>query len=179
MRFYSTDLDETTSPMPMTQFQQCWLNGKDPSITTKLALYIIWVKPHKTELGWTTLSLYLSCTFILPFESSPQVWLLLRITAVQTGLVAVTICEFVHGGPARNARVSCLRRWDERTHEITCVNKSLLQTLENCPSSEVTPCTCCSANISTFSRENSKSAGFNSKCIPGQLKIGCNTLRAK
>ena len=29
---------------------------------------------------------------------------------------------FVHGGPSRNARVSCLRRCDERTRVITCVN---------------------------------------------------------
>ena len=46
----------------------------------------------------------------------------LRITAVQTGLVAATVCEFVHGGPARNARVSGLRRCDERTRVIKCVN---------------------------------------------------------
>ena len=106
----------------------------------------------------------LNCTFkgILPFESGPLVSLLLslRITAVQTGLVAATVCEFVHGGPARNAHVSCLRRCDERTRVITCVNKSLVQALESCPFSEVTPCTCCSANLSTFYRENSKSAGL-------------------
>ena len=34
---------------------------------------------------------------ILPFESGPLVSLLLRITAVQTSLVAATVCEFVHG----------------------------------------------------------------------------------
>ena len=97
---------------------------------------------------------------ILPFESGPLVSLLLRITAVQTGLVAATVCEFVHGGTAQNARVTCLRRCDERTRVITRVNKSLVQALDSCPSSEVTPCTCCSANLSTSSRENSKSAGL-------------------
>ena len=66
---------------------------------------------------------------------------------------------------------SCLRRCDERTHVNTCVNKSLVQALESCPSSDVTPCTCCSANLSTFSRVNSKSAGLYSKCIHGQAKL--------
>ena len=56
---------------------------------------------------------------ILPFESGPLVSLLLRITAVQTSLVAATVCEFVHGGPARNTRVTCLRLCDERTRVIT------------------------------------------------------------
>ena len=37
---------------------------------------------------------------ILPFESCPLVSLLLRINAVQTGLVAAIVCEFVHGGSA-------------------------------------------------------------------------------
>ena len=41
---------------------------------------------------------------ILPFERGPLVSLLLRITAGQTGLVAATVCEFIHEGPARNAR---------------------------------------------------------------------------
>ena len=49
---------------------------------------------------------------------------------------------------------------NERTCVITCVNKLLVQALESCPFSEVTPCTCCSANLSTFYRENSKSAGL-------------------
>ena len=70
------------------------------------------------------------------------------------------VCEFVHGGPARNARITCLRHCDERTRVIMCVNKSVVHTLKSCPSSEVNPCTCCSANPSTFSRENSKSAGL-------------------
>ena len=34
---------------------------------------------------------------ILPFKSGTLVSLLLRITAVQTSLVAATECEFVHG----------------------------------------------------------------------------------
>ena len=82
---------------------------------------------------------------IPPFESGPLVSLLLRITAVQTSLVVATVCEFVHGGPARNARV------------ITRANKLLVQALRSCPS-EVTSCTCCSANLT--SRENSKSAAL-------------------
>ena len=46
----------------------------------------------------------------LPFESGPLVSLLLRITAVQTNLVAArsTVCEFVHRGPAQNARGTCM-----------------------------------------------------------------------
>ena len=65
---------------------------------------------------------------ILPFESDPLVPLLLRIATFQTNLAAATVCEFVHGGPARNARVRrpFLRRCGERTHHITCVNKSLV-----------------------------------------------------
>ena len=101
---------------------------------------------------------------ILPFESGPLVSLLLRITAVQMSLhgcsYSTGVCEFVHGRPARNMHITCLRRCDERTCVITCVNKSLVHALESCPSSEVTPRTCCSANLSTFSRENSKSAGL-------------------
>ena len=84
-----------------------------------------------------------------------------------------------HGGPARNVasfpdeKLGGAWEWGYaerarklftplwwRTRVITCVNKSLVQALESCPSSEVTPCTCCSANLSTFSRENSKSAGL-------------------
>ena len=71
---------------------------------------------------------------ILPLESGPLVSLLLRITAVQTSMVAATVCEFVHGGPARNTHVTCLRPCDERTR----INKSLVQALESCPSSDVT-----------------------------------------
>ena len=59
-------------------------------------------------------------------------------------------------------RVSCLRRCDERTRINTCVNKSLVQTLESCPLSDASAC--CSANLSTFSRENSKSCWLI-KCI--------------
>ena len=105
---------------------------------------------------------------ILAFESGPLVSLLLRITAVKTCLVAATVCEFVHGRPVRNARISCFCRCDERTHVNTCVNKSLVQVLESCPSSDFIPCTCCSANFSTFSRENLKSAGLVSAYMDSQ-----------
>ena len=43
------------------------------------------------------------------------------------------------GRPARNARTTCLRRCDERTRVMTCVNKLLVRVLESCPSSEVSP----------------------------------------
>ena len=74
-------------------------------------------------------------------KSGPLVSLLLRVTAVQTSLVAATECELIHGRPARyytGTRVSCLRRCDERTRILlnTCVNKSPVQTLESCPSSD-------------------------------------------
>ena len=53
---------------------------------------------------------------------------------------------------------------------ITCVNnKSLVQALESCPFSEVTPCTCCSANLSTFYQENSKSAGLVNAYMDSQV----------
>ena len=39
----------------------------------------------------------------------------------------------------RGTRVSCLHRCGERTRVNTCVNKSLVQALESCPSSGVTP----------------------------------------
>ena len=101
-------------------------------------------------------------TPLLTSKSNPLVSLVLslRITAVQTGLVEATVCKFVHGGPAWNVRVSCLRHCDERMRVIACTNKSLVQALESCPFSEVTPSTCCSANLSTFYRENLKSAGL-------------------
>ena len=73
---------------------------------------------------------------VLPFESGPLISLLLRVTAIQTSLVTATVCKW---GPARNARLSCLRRCDERTHINTCVNKSLVQVPESCPSSDVSP----------------------------------------
>ena len=64
---------------------------------------------------------------ILPFESGPLVSLLLRITAVQTSLhgcsYSTGVCEFVHGRPARNARITCLRRCDERTRVILNMRK--------------------------------------------------------
>jgi len=41
-----------TSPMPMSQFQWCWADGKEHSITTKFRSCVIYTKPHKTELGW-------------------------------------------------------------------------------------------------------------------------------
>ena len=54
---------------------------------------------------------------------------------------------------------------DERTRVIiTCVNNAL----ESCPSSEVTQRTCCSANLSAFSRENWKSAGLVNAYIDSQ-----------
>ena len=97
------------------------------------------------KMLYTPLNCILS---ILPFESGPLVSLLLRITAVQPSLngcsYSTGVCEFVHGRPARNARTTCLRRCAERTRVITCVNKSLVHALESCPSSEVTPRTCCS-----------------------------------
>ena len=40
----------------------------------------------------------------LPFEIGPLVLLLLRITAVQMSVMQ--LCEFVHGRPAWNARVT-------------------------------------------------------------------------
>ena len=49
---------------------------------------------------------------VLPFESGLLDSLLSRTTAVQTSLV--TAIEFVRGGPARNARGSCLRYCDGR-----------------------------------------------------------------
>ena len=57
------------------------------------------------------------------------------------------VCEFIHGGPVQNAGVTCSRRCNERTQVITCVNKSLVHALKSCLSSEVTPRTCCSANL--------------------------------
>ena len=89
--------------------------------------------------------------------------------------LAATLYEFVHGGPARNARVSWLRRCDERTRVNTSVNKSLVQALESCPSSD--------ANLSTFSRENSKSAGLANAYMHGSQKLDailrepCNMAR--
>ena len=50
----------------------------------------------------------------LPFTSGPLVSLLLRITAVQTSLVAATECESIHGRPVQYTR--------ERTCVNTCVN---------------------------------------------------------
>ena len=73
---------------------------------------------------------------ILPFESGLLVSLLLRITAVQTSLhgcsYSTGVCEFVYGRPARNARITCLRRCDERTCIITYVTKSLVHAFESC-----------------------------------------------
>ena len=64
----------------------------------------------------------------------------------------------------RGTRVSCLRRCDERMRVNTCVNKSLVQALESCPSSA----TFCSANLSTFSYGNSKSAGLANAYMDSQ-----------
>ena len=47
--------------------------------------------------------------------------------------------EGVHGGLKRNARVSYLRRYDERTRVNAWVNKSLLHALESCPSIVMSP----------------------------------------
>ena len=35
----------------VTVNSMCQPDGKEPSITTKLVLYVIHTKPHKTELG--------------------------------------------------------------------------------------------------------------------------------
>ena len=66
---------------------------------------------------------------VLPFESGALVSLLLSNTAVQTCLVAA-----IHGGSARNACESYLRCCDGRTRVNACINKSLVQALESCPS---------------------------------------------
>ena len=99
---------------------------------------------------------------ILPFKVVHYiiVSLLLRITAVQMSVVAATECEFVHGRPAWYTDVSCLCCRNERMCVNTCVNKSLVQALESCPSNDVTLCICCFANLSNFSCENSNSAGL-------------------
>ena len=101
------------------------------------------------------------------FESGPLVSLLLRITTVQTSLVAAmrAVCSRITS--AERMR-KLLHRCDERTSVYTCINKSLFQALKSCPSSGVTPCTCCSVNLSTFSRGNSKSAGIANACVDSQ-----------
>ena len=85
--------------------------------------------------------------------------------------VWLQLCEFVHGGPARNAHVSYLCRceWKD-AHK--CIHKSLVQALESCPSSDVTPPAVLPTLVRTFSRGNSKSTGLAN--IHGQPKIGCN-----
>ena len=66
-------------------------------------------------------------------------------------------------------------KWkDERTRVNTCVNKSLVQALESCPSSD--------ANHSTLSRENSKLAGLANAYMDSQkldaiLREPCNMAR--
>ena len=71
--------------------------------------------------------------------SGPLASMLQRITIVQTSLVAaMRVCSW---RSERNARVSGLRRCDERTRVNTCVNKSLFQALQISPvnSSESPP----------------------------------------
>ena len=41
------------------------------------------------------------------------------------------LCKFVCGGPPRNAGISDLRRYNERTPINTCINKSIFQALES------------------------------------------------
>ena len=63
--------------------------------------------------------------------------LLLKITAVQMSLVAaMRVCI---RRTSEEGGVNCLRRCVERTRVKTCVNRSLVQALEGCPSSVVTP----------------------------------------
>ena len=50
--------------------------------------------------------------------------------------------------------------------------------LESCPLSDITPCICCFANLSIFSRENSKSAGLVNAYMDSQKLDAINTLRA-
>ena len=102
----------------------------------------------------------------------PLVSLLLRITAVQTSLVAATVPGCASSFMGEHVYSPAM------TRVITCVNKWLVLAVESCPSSEFTPCTCCSANLSTFSREKFE-ISWPSKCIHRQLKFGCNTRRAK
>ena len=59
-------------------------------------------------------------------------------------------------GDQRGKCVSCLCHCNEKTR----INKLLVQALESCPFSEVTSFTCYSVNLSTFYRENLKSAGL-------------------
>ena len=107
---------------------------------------------------------------ILPFKSGRLVSLLLRITAVQTSLVAATECEFIHGRPARyywHAR-KLLRSCDKRTCINTCVNKSLVQTLESCPLSDASAC--CSANLVPFLMKIRSHAGLLNAYMPWTAK---------
>ena len=82
--------------------------GKAPSLPNYSYIDSAWGQVH--NLCWQFMAV---------------VSLLLRITAVQASLV-----EYVHGGPAQNARVS---RCDERTRVHKCVNKLLFQSLESSP----------------------------------------------
>ena len=82
-----------------------------------------------------------------------------------------------HGKLVQNMHVIILHCCDEKTYVNICVNIVLFQALE---SSTVVflvmlPA-CCSANISTFSHRNSRSAGLAN--AHGQPKIGCNYPRA-
>ena len=111
---------------------------------------------------------------VLPFESGsgPLVSLLLKITAIQTSLV-FKLCEFVRGGPLGNARGNGLCRCHEKTRVNTCVNKSLVQALESCPSSVTPP-----ANLSSYLLSWKFEVSWLTKRVLGQPKIGCNTPRA-
>ena len=71
----------------------------------------------------------LNCTIEVPYRlnSGPLVSLLFGESS-PSKRVWLQLCEpFVHGRPARNARVSCLRCCDERTWVNTCVNRSALE----------------------------------------------------
>ena len=46
--------------------------------------------------------------------------------------IVAAVCEFGYEGPARNAPVSCF-------NTPLCLNKSLVQALESCHSSDITP----------------------------------------
>ena len=74
------------------------------------------------------LTVHFKCPTVKSGSLSPM---LLRIIIVQTNLVAaMRVCSW---RSARNARVSGLRRCDERTHVTMCVNELLFQGLPSSP----------------------------------------------
>ena len=70
---------------------------------------------ERTPLFDLQMIFYTPLNCILPFESSPLVSLLLRITAVQTSLVAATDVQYAG---SFTSRVSCVRRCDEERARI-------------------------------------------------------------